>query len=60
MGCSIQTGVRESAAHSKYVLCLDDDVILHPTMLQQLVARLEGDPSLFMATGELKSRVYIV
>ena len=52
-GYSIQTGIRQSAAHSKYVLCLDDDVILHPRMLQQMITCLEDDPSLFMATGTI-------
>jgi len=49
--CSILTGVRSASPQSKYMLCLDDDVILPPSALQSLVHRLESDPSAFMATG---------
>ena len=48
---SIVTGVKAASSQSKYVLCLDDDVILHPSTLQSLVKKLENDPSAFMATG---------
>jgi hypothetical protein len=34
-----------------YVCVLDDDVLLHPLGLMQLVDELEDDPGLFMATG---------
>lgn len=51
MGCSIQTAIREAAARSEYILCLDDDIILHPGLLQELIAKLECDSSWFMATG---------
>jgi hypothetical protein len=34
-----------------YVCILDDDVLLHPLGLMQLVDELEDDPGLFMATG---------
>ncbi|KXZ49587.1 hypothetical protein GPECTOR_20g443 [Gonium pectorale] len=34
-----------------YVLCLDDDVALHPGSLADLVAELEAAPAVFMATG---------
>ncbi len=51
LGCSITTGVRSASPQSKYMLCLDDDVILPPSALQNLVHRLESDPSAFMATG---------
>ncbi len=42
-----------AAAHpsSSFVLFLDDDVEMHPRCLEQLVALLRADPSLFMATG---------
>lgn len=50
-GRSIVTGVRAASQQSKYMLCLDDDVILHPSALQTLVNKLESDPSAFMATG---------
>jgi hypothetical protein len=35
----------------KYVLCLDDDVVLHPSSLAMMVARMEAEPGVFMATG---------
>lgn len=44
-------GIRAAAAGNKYVLCLDDDVQLHRDTLSTFVARLERDPSFFMATG---------
>ncbi|GLC37638.1 hypothetical protein PLESTB_001665300 [Pleodorina starrii] len=34
-----------------YVLCLDDDVALHPGTLEEMVADLEARPGAFMATG---------
>lgn len=60
MGCSIQTAVREAAASSEYILCLDDDIILHPGLLQELIAKLECDSSWFMATGTVFSFVLCV
>ncbi|EIE26447.1 hypothetical protein COCSUDRAFT_58985 [Coccomyxa subellipsoidea C-169] len=35
----------------KWILCLDDDVLLHPTTLNDLVAAAEADPTSFMVTG---------
>jgi hypothetical protein len=35
----------------RYLLCLDDDILLHRGSLERLVAPLEADPHLFMATG---------
>ena len=35
----------------KWVLCLDDDVQLHPTTLDDLVSAAEADPCSFMLTG---------
>lgn len=37
----------------KWVLCLDDDVVLPPSALEMLVERMEAEPSCFMATGAL-------
>ncbi|EFJ40451.1 hypothetical protein VOLCADRAFT_119967 [Volvox carteri f. nagariensis] len=34
-----------------YIMCLDDDVALHPGSLAELVSELEGRPHVFMATG---------
>lgn len=45
------TGVAKANSAHKYLFFLDDDVQLHPTTLEDLVGTLEGDPSLFMATG---------
>ena len=35
------------------MLCLDDDVLLHPNTLNDLVAAAEADPRNFMVTGAL-------
>ena len=40
----------------KWVLCLDDDVLLHPSSLADLVAAVEADPEAFMATGEASTQ----
>ena len=48
---SLLAGIRGAAPTAQYVLCLDDDVQLHPGALASLVADMEADPSLFMATG---------
>jgi hypothetical protein len=40
-----------AAAASGYVCVLDDDILLHPLGLMQLVDELEANPTLFMATG---------
>ena len=55
---SIVTGVRAASPQSKHILCLDDDVILHPSTLQNLVIRLENDPSAFMVTGVYRRGYY--
>ena len=49
--CSILTAVAAASPASRYVLCLDDDVVLHPGALPTLVAALLTDPTLLMATG---------
>lgn len=48
---NLQSGISQCSAASKYVLCLDDDVSLHPSTISMLVDVLERDPTLFMATG---------
>jgi len=49
--CNILTALEAASPASRYVLCLDDDVVLHPGALPPLVAALLADPSLLMATG---------
>ena len=48
----LQAGVRAARPEHKWVLCLDDDIELHPRSLADLVAAAEADPHVFMATGE--------
>jgi hypothetical protein len=49
---SLLAGIRVAAPDSRYILCLDDDVLPHPGLLAALVQDMEADASLFMATGE--------
>lgn len=44
-------GIRAAHSASKYILCLDDDIHLHPTTLQNFVFDMEQNPSIFMCTG---------
>ena len=48
---NLRRGILEASQNSKYVLCLDDDIQLHPSFLQTAVHQLESDPSAFMLTG---------
>ena len=48
----MSAGIKAASGSSKYVLCLDDDVMLHPTAVSMLVAASEDDPEAFMVTGE--------
>lgn len=48
---SLLAGIRGASVASQYILCLDDDVLLHPGLLAALVRDMEADSSLFMATG---------
>jgi cellulose synthase/poly-beta-1,6-N-acetylglucosamine synthase-like glycosyltransferase len=52
--CNLMAGVRAAAGRHKWVLCLDDDIELHPRSLADLVAAAEAEPSAFMATGALQ------
>lgn len=54
--CSLYQGLNSCSDSSRYVLCLDDDVELHPRSLRELVSSLEQDATLFMATGECTLR----
>lgn len=47
--------VQAASPQSSYVLCVDDDVCLHPTTLQDTVSSLEDSAHAFMATGMLLS-----
>ena len=49
---NVQRGILEASQDSKYVICLDDDVQLHPGFLQRAVEHMEADPSAFMLTGQ--------
>jgi GT2 family glycosyltransferase len=49
--CSILTGVAAAGKGAAYILCLDDDIVLHPGALAALVSRLAADGACFMATG---------
>lgn len=48
---NLQAGIRTACTAHKWVLCLDDDIELHPRSLADLVAAAEADPTAFMATG---------
>lgn len=48
---SFLCGMRAARPSSTYVLQLDDDIVVPPSLLQQLVSRMQGDPSAWMATG---------
>lgn len=43
--------MRAARPTSRYVLQLDDDIIVPPTLLQQLVTRMLHDPTAWMVTG---------
>ena len=51
VGCSQLAGVAAASPRASYVLFLDDDVLMAPDTIQELVSTLESDPTLFMATG---------
>ena len=52
---NLQRGILKASQDSQYVLCLDDDVQLHPGFLQMAVSRMEADSAAFMLTGRLPS-----
>lgn len=47
----VEVALEGDVDSSGYVLCLDDDVALHPGTVARLVDELESDGSAFMATG---------
>lgn len=48
---NLLAGIRQAGGEAQYILCLDDDVLLHSGLLASLVRDMEADSSLFMATG---------
>lgn len=48
---NLQRGILKASKASKYVLCLDDDVQLHPGFLEMAVGHMEADSAAFMLTG---------
>lgn len=52
---NLQRGILEASQDSKYVLCLDDDVQLHPGFLEMAVGHMEADSAAFMLTGQSPS-----
>ena len=49
---SILTGVAAAGKGAAYILCLDDDIVLHPGALAALVSGLAAEGGCFMATGK--------
>lgn len=45
--------LQAASREHKYVLCVDDDVYLHPTTLRDSVFAMEQQPEAFMATGKI-------
>ena len=56
---NLQRGILKASQDSKYVLCLDDDVQLHPGFLQMAVSHMEADSAAFMLTGQSPSAAHI-
>lgn len=48
---NLQRGVLEASQDTEYILCLDDDVQLHPGFLQMAVEEMQSDSAAFMLTG---------
>lgn len=48
---SLIAGIRAADSAARYILCLDDDVHLHPKALESLVRDMEASPELRVATG---------
>ncbi len=49
--CSLVHGIRACSPAAAYVLCLDDDVALHPGSLAEMVAGMERERDVWMTTG---------
>lgn len=43
--------LQAASSRSDYVLCVDDDVYLHPATLHDIVSSMRDMPKCFMATG---------
>jgi Glycosyl transferase family 21 len=50
-GISSATTTENTLLQPKYILCLDDDVHVHPTALSSLIRDMEASPDLRIATG---------
>ena len=46
-------GVQAASKASEWVLCVDDDVCLHPRSLQDSIRAMQQDGAAFMLTGGL-------
>ena len=49
MACKLQG----ACAEHRWVLCVDDDVLLYETFLEDLIRSMQQRPSFFMATGPI-------
>lgn len=55
---NLQRGILKASKASKYVLCLDDDVQLHPGFLEMAVGHMQADSAAFMLTGSAPLRPF--
>ena len=46
--------MQKASAEHQWVLCVDDDVLLYDTFLEDLITSMQQRPSFFMATGEIQ------
>jgi hypothetical protein len=49
--CNLMGGIEAASPSSAFLLCLDDDVHLHPATLTSLINDMMANPSLRVATG---------
>ena len=49
----ISCSVQEASSRHEWVLCLDDDVLVHEKFLEDLVHDMQQDPAAYMATGAI-------
>ncbi len=50
-----QNYMQGASAEHQWVLCVDDDVMLYETFLEDLIRSMQHCPSFFMATGQHSS-----
>ena len=53
MGTDEVKDAQEASPEHKWVLCVDDDVLLYVTFLEDLISSMQEDATVFMATGLL-------